>query len=91
MVFRKQLRSMTAPRTVHFILQSWGKLYTIEISTDFQDQVPYTYSKYTCLNEKTNKKGSKIRNPINNVSRYLKDISKIALHLESKKTQKFYK
>lgn len=91
MVFRKQLRSMTAPSSVHFILQSWGKLYTIEISTDFQDQVPYTYSKYTCLNEKTNKKGSKIRNPINNVSRYLKDISKIALHLESKKTQKFYK
>lgn len=61
MVFRKQLRSMTAPRTVHFILQSWGKLYTIEISTDFQDQVPYTYSKCTCLNEDT-KKSLKIRN-----------------------------
>lgn len=26
MVFRKQLRSMTALRTVHFILQSWGEI-----------------------------------------------------------------
>lgn len=38
-----------------------GKLYTIEINAEFQDQVPYTYSKCTCLNEDT-KKSLKIRN-----------------------------
>lgn len=38
-----------------------------------------------CLNEKINKKGLKIRNLINNVLRYFKDILKIVLYFESKK------
>lgn len=38
-----------------------------------------------CLNEKINRKGLKIRNLINNVLRYFKDILKIVLYFESKK------
>lgn len=81
---------MTAPRTVHFILQSWGKIVYYRNKNRVPGSSPLYLLKVHVSKRENKEKSSQIRNPINNVSRYLKDISKIALHLESKKTQKFY-
>lgn len=91
MVFRKQLRSMTAPRTVQFYFAIMGEIVYYRNKYRLPGSSPLYLLKVHVSKRENKEKSSKIRNPINNVSRYLKDISKIALHLESKKTQMFYK